>query len=330
MLKRCIYVKKLIEMEKCHNYRELDAFVQSGVLQRQGNELIVKDIEYLRKYFKNHCEEIIKKYETVTNIGIYPKSISSLNNCIKLYNFLKNSCETGDFKSISVKVFNDSKTIQNSSLLKKITLHFFNENKIKFQKFYNMLFVRCSEDSDISFDNEDIGTIICKNKFFTCFANRLNAIKCNADYVVIFENLTPFFQAIPNNALFIYCSGFQNISNISSQIKDIGIKKIIHFGDVDPSGLAIADILLSENENATFYPDIITLKEILQIEFTPIFAERKYAVGDFKSEILKDIALLMKNKNHIRIEQEFVLKIWNENLLKIPKWVNMASTTDIG
>jgi hypothetical protein len=97
---------------------------------------------------------------------------------------------------------------------------------------------------------------------------------------------------------------------------------IIHFGDVDPAGLMIADILLREHCNASFYPDINTIKSLKDSFNLFTTAERDYDENSVTSPLLKDIACFMKQFGRIRIEQEAIASLILQGKIKMPEWVN--------
>jgi len=117
--------------------------------------------------------------------------------------------------------------------------------------------------------------------------------------------------------------GFQNIYEVAKGLKFLEGKQIIHFGDVDPAGLMIADILLKEHPFATFYPDIDTIKALVNDFGKFSTAERDYDEHALSSNMLKEIANFMKSYGKIRIEQEAITSLILQGMINIPEWVNI-------
>jgi len=317
MLDRCLLIAKLLENNECGYSKHLNDFINSNILMRKGRQkVVVNDYNYLLDYFNNHCREIYEKYRILSGLNIYPKNIESLEKGYKLYNYLeKNELKETDLRHLSTQVFGNSKTIQNSSLLKTLVNEF---KPLNAGSYYNIIHIRC--DKNIYFKNTNITDIIKSNGFFSCFADKLGMISAEVENTVIFENLSPFFRLNPDNSLFVYAAGFQNIGEISRQLKDIDCGNVVHFGDVDPAGLQIADILMSRIHKASFFPDKRTVKKIIENIGTPVYAEKKYETQSLYTDDLKEIAEMMTEYGHIRIEQEMVISLSEKGIINLPAW----------
>jgi len=317
MLDRCLLIAKLLENNECGYSKHLDDFINSNILAKKGwYRVIVNDYNYLRNYFNNHCREIYEKYRTLSELNIYPKNAESLEKAYKLYTYLiKYKSEETDLRHISTLVFGDSKTIQKSSLLKTLVNEF---RPVNAGNYYNIIHIRC--DKSIYFENINIIDMMKSNGFFSCFADKLGVISAEIENTVIFENLSPFFRLNPESSMFVYAAGFQNIGEISRQLKDNDLGNIIHFGDVDPAGLQIADILMSHIKKTSFFPDINTIEKAIKNIHTPVYAEKKYETQSFYSYDLKEIAEMMAEYGHIRIEQEMVVSLAEKGIINLPAW----------
>jgi hypothetical protein len=323
MLKRCLFLLKLIETGECKYSKCLDEFINSGLAYRKNNRVIADDIDYLKNFFSNHCSNLVEKYYFLASKNIYPKDSKSLENAYKLYMYLnKNKVENRDLRHISTVVFGNSKILLQSNLLRKVVDIFFEKSDKIIENYFNIIHLR--SNNKVCFAGEDITNIIFKNGFFSCFSSKIIEVKADLEYVVIFENLSPFFKLNPENSLFIYAGGFQNISEISRALKEFNFKQIVHFGDVDPSGLMIADILLSHNKSADFYPDLETIRSVNNMIDKPIFAEKEYDENTLKSQMLKEISNYMKKSGNYRIEQEMVVAFMLQNKIKIPYWCSIV------
>jgi len=317
MLDRCLLIAKLLENNECGYSKHLDDFINSNILIRKSRQkVIVNDYNYLRDYFNNHCREIFEKYRTLSELNIYPKNIENLEKAYKLYTYLKkNKFNQTDLRHLSTLVFGNSKTIQNSILLKTLVNEF---RPLNAGNYYNIIHTRC--DKNIYLKNVNITDIMKNNGFFSCFSDKLGMISADAENTVIFENLSPFFRLNPDNSLFVYAAGFQNIGEISRQLKEINCGNVIHFGDVDPAGLQIADILMSHIQKASFFPDKKTIKKIIENIGAPVYAEKRYDTQSLYSDDLKEIAEMMVEFGHIRIEQEMVVSLSEKGVINLPVW----------
>ncbi|KAA0256864.1 hypothetical protein FHQ18_12115 [Deferribacter autotrophicus] len=322
MLKRCLLLLKLLETGECSYSKCVDEFINAGIVIRKNRKIVVGDVDYLKKFFNKHCKDIVEKYNFLKSENIHPKDIESLEKAYKLYKYLeKHEPENRDLRHISTVVFGNSKTIQQSSLLRKIVDKYIKKSNKKAENYFNIIHLR--SDNKVYFDNEDITNIMAKNNFFSCFSNKLSKIVTDAKYIVIFENLSPFFKLTPKNSLFIYAGGFQNISEVSRALQPFNDKQIIHFGDVDPSGLMIADILLFNNQAAVFYPDLDTIKSVSIMIENLLPAEKEYNASTLNSSILKEISEYMRNLGNYRIEQELITAFILQNKLRTPDWCSM-------
>ncbi|AEI14590.1 hypothetical protein Flexsi_0929 [Flexistipes sinusarabici DSM 4947] len=317
MLDRCLLIAKLIENNECSYSKHLDDFINSDILIKKGRyKVIINDYNYLRNYFNNHCREIYEKYNAISKLNIYPKSMESLEKAYKLYAHLKsNELRGTDLRQLSALVFGDSKTIQKSSLLKTLVNEF---RPLSAGSYYNIIHIRC--DKNIHLENIDITNVMKSNNFFSCFADKLGIISAEAENTVIFENLSPFFRLNPDNSMFVYAAGFQNIGEIGRQLKNSDFGNIIHFGDVDPAGLQIADILMSYITGTSFFPDINTIKKAINNIHTPLYAEKKYETQSLYSDDLREIAEMMTEYGHIRIEQEMIVSLAEKSVINLPAW----------
>ncbi len=310
-------MKKLLEEGKCKYSKHLQEFVNADILFRDKNVLIIKDKNYLERFFNKHCKEIIYKYEFLEEKGIYPSELQSLQDAWKLFDFIyKNKIKDCDIRHLSSMLFGDSKTLIKSPTLKKIY-----NKEIKNDNF-NIIHIKSDKNTYLKSIN--LHDIFTANNFFSLFSTKLNLIKTDAKYVVVFENLYPFFKLKCKDSLFIYSGGFQNISVISNIISEVMHKKnIIHFGDVDQSGLLIADFVLYNNKKASFYPDINTIqiiKEYIDIDLLP---EKPYEPNMLKSSELINIAEYMKSNYKYRIEQEKTVSFILEAKIPPPDWCNL-------
>ncbi len=320
MLERCLLIAKLLENNECAYSKHLNDFINSNILIRKNrHKVTVNDSDYLRNYFNNHCREIYEKYKKLTGLNIYPKNLESLENAYNLYIYLEKNKPKGiDLRQLSALIFGDSKTIQKSSLLKTVVNEF---RPVDSGSYYNIIHIRC--DNSIYFENINITDIIKSNGFFSCFAGKLGLISAEVENTVIFENLSPFFRLNPNNAMFVYAAGFQNIGEISKQLRGSDFENFIHFGDVDPAGLQIADILMSHIAGTSFFPDINTIEKAIKNIHTPVYAEKKYEAQSFYPDDLKDIAAIMAGYNHIRIEQEMIVYLAEKGVINLPVWCRL-------
>ncbi|GEM_PF-2856012 len=320
MLDRCLLIAKLLENNECGYSKHLDDFINSNILAKKGRyRVMVNDYNYLREYFNNHCREIYEKYRTLSELNIYPKNTESLEKAYKLYTYLiKNKSEETDLRHLSTLVFGDSKIIQKSSLLKTLV----NElTPVSAGSYYNIIHIRC--DKNIYFLKINITEIMKSNSFFSCFADKLGEMSAEVENTVIFENLSPFFRLNPENSMFVYAAGFQNIGEISRQLKDNDFGNIIHFGDVDPAGLQIADILISHIKETSFFPDKNTIEKAIKNLHAPVYAERKYETQSLYSGDLKEIAEMMAEYGHIRIEQEMIVSLAEKGIINLPDWCRL-------
>lgn len=321
MLKKCLLIARLLENRECVYSKELNQLIDIGVVTLKKKKVLLQDEQYVRRYFEEHCKEIAYKYNFLYSKGITPSNMKTLENAYKLYKYLQgNMLINFDIRHISVDVFGDSKTIEKSETLKKILDTHLSKNDIKVQNSFNIVHLRT--DKNIFIDDIDITKITNINGFFSCFSSMLEKIKTSSDCIVTFENLSPFFRLSPENSLFIYVGGFQNIFEVAINVKQFTDKTITHFGDIDPSGLIIADILIRENKNATFYPDIDTIKLLKDSFGLFTTAERDYDENSITSPLLKDIAIFMKKFGRIRIEQEAITSLILQGKIKKPEWVN--------
>ncbi|WP_303700695.1 Wadjet anti-phage system protein JetD domain-containing protein [Flexistipes sinusarabici] len=320
MLDRCLLIAKLLENNECSYSKHLDDFINSNILIRKNRQrVIVNDYNYIRNYFNNHCREIYEKYKKLSGLNIYPKNLENLEKAYNLYFYLKKNEPKGiDLRQLSALVFGDSKTIQKSSLLKTLVNEF---RPLSAGSFYNIIHIRC--DKSIYLEGISITDVMKSNGFFSCFAEKLGLISAEVENTVIFENLSPFFRLNPNNAMFVYVAGFQNIGEICRQLRDHDSGNIIHFGDVDPAGLQIADILMSHIAKTSFFPDINNIEKAINNIHTPVYAEKKFETQSLYSDALREIAEIMTEYEHIRIEQEMIVSLAEKGIINLPVWCRL-------
>lgn len=305
IVKRTILIKRLLDTGRSIYDNALKDFLDIGAIEVKGKYAYVKNADLLEDFYRKHCQKIENKLNTLEKYGIQIKDLESLDNAIKLHTYFENGGETKDIRHLASELFGDSKTIQRSSTLTKIYRY---HNDIEFTISY------LKTDCFVNVDKIDITSLQQKTGFFAFFTKDISKISFNAQRIVIFENLYPFFTLTPNDAFFIYSSGFQNARILSNWLKSNNAE-IIHFGDVDPSGLDIADLILENS--GTFYPDLTTIKSIFNTALP--LAEKEYTVK-YKNPQLNEIAEFMKMNNSKRIEQELITNMIIKAKLPKPDW----------
>ncbi|ADR18521.1 DUF7281 domain-containing protein [Calditerrivibrio nitroreducens] len=307
IVKRAYLINKLLKDGKIKYSEELKDFVDMNVLKKEKLFLTINDREFLLDFFKNHCEKILDRLNLLNkkyNVKITDEK--TLNDAANLSEYLENIDKNDiDIRHISSKLFQDSKRITHNYILHKIY-------KYHVETLYNITYIKT--DTPILFGNLDILEITIQNGYFSLFVNNMTHIKTSAEKIVIFENLKPFFRLKPKNALFIYSGGFENASKIGEWLKNFDSEKV-HFGDLDPSGLSIAELTIGDN--GKFFPDINIIKLIIQKDRFQN-AERNYQ-ENYRNNLLNEIARYMKSYN-LRIEQEYVTNLICSKEIATPEW----------
>lgn len=305
IVKRAILIKRLLQNGNSPYDESLRDFVDIGAIKVKGKYAYVNNANLLEDFYRKHCIEIEDKLNTLEMYGIQIKDLETLNNAMKLHNYFANGGEPKDIRHLASEIFGDSKSIQRSSTLTKIfKYHSDSEFTISYLK----------TDNSVDIDGIDITSLLQKTGFFAFFTKDISKISFKTQKIVIFENLYPFFKLFPNDAIFIYSSGFQNTKNLAYWLKGKS-KELIHFGDVDPSGLDIADLILEDS--GRFYPDLDTIKSVLNTDLP--FAEKDYTMR-YKNFQLNEIAKFMKMNNSKRIEQELITNMIIKSKLPKPNW----------
>ncbi len=305
IVKRAILIRRILQNGNSPYDEALRDFVDIGAIKVKGKYAYVNNINLLEEFYKKHCTEIEDQLNTLEIYGIKIKDLETLNNAMKLHKYFTNGGEIKDIRHLASELFGDSKTIQRSSTLTKIyKYHSDTEFTISYLK----------TDRYVNIHGIDITSLLQKTGFFAFFIKDISNISFNSTKIVIFENLYPFFKLFPNDSIFIYSSGFQNTKNLSNWLRGKS-KEVVHFGDVDPSGLDIADLILEDS--GSFYPDLDTIKIVVNDDLP--FAEKEYTVK-YKNFQLNEIAQFMKINNSKRIEQELITNMIINAKLPKPDW----------
>ena len=230
---------------------------------------------------------------------------------LKIIGFMQTDYSGEDLRFVSAYLFNDSKIIDKNSKLRKLFNHFATVERP------NIIYVRT--DTKLTINSISIKELTEKLHLCALFGGDIKNLICEPSAnIVISENLSFFMSAAPNNAIFLYSKGFHLIDSLSTFVKKLQHKNIMHFGDVDFEGLAIFEAFKKRIKDITFYPDYKTAKYIIDRYKTKLpKTNQKFEKCGYRNS--QDIIGLISDG--ISIEQEFVHSLFYKNILEKPSWI---------
>ncbi len=232
------------------------------------------------------------------------------NKAVKIIEFMENNYNGEDLRFVSAYLFNDSKIIDKNSKLRSLFNHFATIERP------NIIYIRT--DTDLTINSINIKEITDSLHLCAFFGGGINSIEQKACSIVISENLSFFMSAAPNNAIFLYSKGFHLINSLTNFINKLKYTELIHFGDVDPEGLAIFEAFKKNLNDLVFYPHLNLIRYILE-KYKNNLPINNQKTDKCKYQHSKNIIDLIKNG--ISIEQEFIHVLFYKNILEKPKWM---------
>ncbi len=250
------------------------------------------------------------KTKLLEKLQISPNDSYLYDKAIKIIEFMKNGYKGEDLRFVSAYLFNNSKIIDKNSKLRTLF------NSYATVERPNIIYIRT--DTNLKINSVNMGELTEKLHMCAFFGGDIKKIEQEACSVVISENLSFFMSAKPNNAIFLYSKGFHLINSLTAFIKKLEYSNLIHFGDVDLEGLAIFEAFKKNLPELAFYPDIETVKFILDRYERSLPINRQKNNG-CEYPHSKEIADLVKNG--ISIEQEFIHSLFYKEVLEKPAWM---------
>ncbi len=248
--------------------------------------------------------------DILSKLQISKKDTYLYDKAVKVLEFMKNRYKGEDLRFVSAYLFNDSKIIDKNAKLRALF------NRFATVERPNIIYIRT--DTDLKINSISIKDLTQKLHLCAFFGGNINSLVQEDCSVVISENLSFFMSAVPNNAIFLYSKGFHLINSLTAFIKKLKYNNLIHFGDVDTEGLAIFEAFKKNLPELTFYPDIETVRFIID-KFKDNLPTNKQKADGCEYKHSKEYYDLVKNG--ISIEQEFVHSLFYKTILEKPKWM---------
>ncbi len=248
--------------------------------------------------------DILEKFKISKNDGYLYEKAS------KIIEFMNNQYKGEDLRFVSAYLFNNSKIIDKNAKLRALFNYFATVERP------NIIYIRT--DTNLTINSVKIKELTDKLHLCAFFGGDIKSINQEPCSVVISENLSFFMSAQPKNAIFLYSKGFHLINSLSTFIKRLNYKELIHFGDVDFEGLAIFEAFKKNLPDIRFYPEAEIVKKVME-HYESGLPKNTQKTDKCSYKHTKDIIELIKNK--ISIEQEFIHTLIYRNIMEKPKWM---------
>jgi len=246
----------------------------------------------------------------LSELQISKKDTYLYDKAVRVLEFMKNVYKGEDLRFVSAYLFNDSKIIDKNAKLRSLF------NRFATVERPNIIYIRT--DTNLKINGISIKDLTQKLHLCAFFGGDIESLVQDNCSVVISENLSFFMSAMPDNAIFLYSKGFHLINSLTAFIKKLKYNRLIHFGDVDTEGLAIFEAFKKNLPRLTFYPDMETVKFIID-KFKDSLPLNKQKANGCEFKHTREYYDLVKNG--ISIEQEFVHSLFYKKILKKPKWM---------
>ena len=323
----------LLEHPYNFKYKEIFSF-------KEDFANFLKDSNYKTSFVKKYLDVIaskLKNNETLTmlllNKGMNVKNIKLTSNLFEFLYDLKNKDNSLPLRTLSQKIFNDSKFLENNiSFFIRIFINFNDEgikevNEEEFYEYFNIYknskYVLIKNGLTLKIDKIKINLdklsspiSLLKNQIETLKITKVSKYK-----LLTIENLTTFNYLSSlkefNDFILIFLSGFHSnqINVLLRKIKKSNrVKEFYHFGDLDPFGLEIF-VNLETKTGIKFIPYLMN-EEIFRkyLKYSKELNEKDLKLlSKIKSEeeyqVFSKLILAMLETNK-KLEQEVIMDEW--------------------
>ena len=323
----------LLEHPYNFKYKEIFAF-------KEDFANFLKDSNYKTSFVKKYLDVIaskLKSNESLTmlllNKEMNVKNIKLTSNLFEFLYDLKNKDNSLPLRTLSQKIFNDSKFLENNiSFFIRIFINFNDEgikdvNEEEFYEYFNIYknskYVLIKNGLTLKIDKIKINLdklsspiSLLKNQIETLKITKVSKYK-----LLTIENLTTFNYLSSlkefNDFILIFLSGFHSnqINVLLRKIKKSNkVKEFYHFGDLDPFGLEIF-VNLETKTGIKFIPYLMN-EEIFRkyLKYSKELNEKDLKLlSKIKSEeeyqVFSKLILAMLETNK-KLEQEVIMDEW--------------------
>ncbi|MDZ7759157.1 MAG: hypothetical protein U5L00_02740 [Desulfovermiculus sp.] len=269
-LKKCLAWSELLENGQAGFSRVYTPLIEAGLASSQGKQITLLDANALQDIVDNQCRTVIQARDEAQDLArslglevtISSRPKEALELLMELQAHGAKDSSTLQIQNLSAKLFGHSKHIQQAPLLSRIMAQWSRSRhvrgELRLKAFAPLIYL--PQDLDLGLVTSALGQVcIPAPKAVLVQDFDLDRI----DFVVTSENLAPFQHIELDQGLLLLCPGYDTALSV------YWLKALprdcpwMHFGDFDPDGLAIFELLSSRSgRRGRFVPHISHLEHI--------------------------------------------------------------------
>ena len=321
-LKKCLAWSELLEKGRAGFSRVYAPLIEAGLAVRQGRQVTLVDRAALQEIIDTQCRAVIQARDEAQSLarslGLEVTISSRPGEALKLLRELQAQVASGSsalhIQNVSARLFGHSKHIQQTPLLSRILAQWSSSRHVRGElrlKAFSPLIYR-SQDLDLGRVTSCLGQV--------CIPAPKAGLVQEFDlgrigFVLTSENLAPFQHIELEQGLVLFCPGY-NTALPGRWLKALPRDCLwMHFGDFDPDGLAIFELLCRRTgREGRFVPHMNHLEQ-MKGRLPAWIGAREFDPQGFILSQVRELAVWGRS-NRVYAEQEQVLHLlgWDEVL----------------